>query len=320
MSQPPQTKVIKARTKQGKRILEQRAPKLVEDPKRALILFGNKTSQTVKDILTDIHKLKGTDCLKFSRKNDEVKPFEPGGEVALEQHGSRGNCSLFALGSNTKKRPNNMVLGRMYDFRLYDMIEFGVHNYSPIKSFGGAADSQLGNKPSFIFVGEAFENDPVLRQVRSLLLDYFRGQQIESINLKGLDRCILVTYLPGDQKQVLFRQYSVKYKKSGTRVPRVDLIEMGPSMDLEIRRTRQPPVDLEQEAMKQPKLTKKKEKNVGTDVLEGKVGRIYMPKQDVASMALRKMKGLKRERREAAGSLAEAKKQKADGAAKVESE
>lgn len=58
-----------------------------------------------------------TDCLKFSRKNDEVKPFEPGGEVALEQHGSRGNCSLFALGSNTKKRPNNMVLGRMYDFR-----------------------------------------------------------------------------------------------------------------------------------------------------------------------------------------------------------
>lgn len=86
MSQPPQTKVIKARTKQGKRILEQRAPKLVclrnampellphvnlrfniacalrlqvEDPKRALILFGNKTSQTVKDILTDIHKLKG---------------------------------------------------------------------------------------------------------------------------------------------------------------------------------------------------------------------------------------------------------------------
>lgn len=70
-------------------------------------------------------------------------------------------------------------------------------------------------QPSFIFVGEAFENDPVLRQVRSLLLDYFRGQQIESINLKGLDRCILVTYLPGDQKQVLFRQYSVKYKKSG---------------------------------------------------------------------------------------------------------
>ena len=31
-------------------------------------------------------------------------------------------------------------------------------------------------------------------------------------------------------------------------------------------------------------------KNVGSDELEGKVGRIYMPAQDVGSMALHKMK------------------------------
>lgn len=59
-------------------------------------------------------------------------------------------------------------------------------------------------------------------------------------------------------KQVSLRLLSPLPWCAGTRVPRVDLIEMGPSMDLEIRRTRQPPVDLEQEAMKQPKLTKKK--------------------------------------------------------------
>lgn len=41
------------------------------------------------------------------------------------------------------------------------------------------------------------------------------------------------------------------------------------------------------------------EKNVGSDMLDGKVGRIYMPKQDVATLGLSKMKGLKRERREA---------------------
>lgn len=34
------------------------------------------------------------------------------------------------------------------------------------------------------------------------------------------------------------------------------------------------------------------EKNVGYDSLEGKVGRIYMPKQDLNSMALNKMKVL----------------------------
>lgn len=31
----------------------------VEDPKRALLAYGNKTSQVVKDVLTDLQKLKG---------------------------------------------------------------------------------------------------------------------------------------------------------------------------------------------------------------------------------------------------------------------
>ena len=31
----------------------------MEDPKRALLMFGNKTSQVIKDVMTDLHKLKG---------------------------------------------------------------------------------------------------------------------------------------------------------------------------------------------------------------------------------------------------------------------
>lgn len=50
------------------------------------------------------------------------------------------------------------------------------------------------------------------------------------------------------------------------------------------------------------------EKNVGSNLLEGKVGRIYMPRQEVDKMALAKPKGVKRARREAA---AEAKAAKA---------
>lgn len=44
----------------------------------------------------------------------------------------------------------------------------------------------------------------------------------------------------------------------GVQVPRVALTEMGPQLDCVLRRTRLPPVDLEKEALKQPKLTKKK--------------------------------------------------------------
>ena len=57
------------------------------------------------------------------------------------------------------------------------------------------------------------------------------------------------------------------------------------------------------------------EKNVGSDALEGKVGRIYMPKQDVGGMALAKPKGVKRERRQAAAEAAAAKKQRTAAAA-----
>jgi hypothetical protein len=38
----------------------------------------------------------------------------------------------------------------------------------------------------------------------------------------------------------------------------VALTEMGPQLDCVLRRCRLPPVDLEKEALKQPKLTKKK--------------------------------------------------------------
>ncbi len=39
------------------------------------------------------------------------------------------------------------------------------------------------------------------------------------------------------------------------------------------------------------------EKNVSTDMLEGKVARVYVPKQNLDTIALRKTKGSKRERR-----------------------
>ncbi len=58
------------------------------------------------------------------------------------------------------------------------------------------------------------------------------------------------------------------------------------------------------------------EKNVQEDVLDGKVGRIYMPQQSVDGIALRKMKGLKRERREAAAAASGARKKQRAGIVK----
>lgn len=62
----------------------------------------------------------------------------------------------------------------------------------------------------------------------------------------------------GGGLQVYIRHAAIRLKKSGGKVPRIELVPAGPSMDLTIRRTRQPSADLMKEAMKAPKLTAKK--------------------------------------------------------------
>jgi ribosome production factor 2 len=192
----------------------------------------------------------------------------------------------------------------MFDYHVYDMIEVGVERYKSLESLGGGkkASPQPGSKPCFAFIGEAFEARPEFRHLKELLVDLFRGEVVETLNLQGLDRVFLCT-AAGDK--VLFRHCAIRLKKSGSKVPRIELVEVGPSMDMVIRRHREPSDNLKKEAMRiMPKTTKKKVKNVSGDPLVGKVGRIYMPKQDVGEMALAKMKGLKRERREAAAARA----------------
>mmetsp|Transcript_22064 Transcript_22064/g.61231 ORF Transcript_22064/g.61231 Transcript_22064/m.61231 type:complete len:328 (-) Transcript_22064:163-1146(-) len=295
------TNVKRAKTRRGKRALEKRAPKLVEDPKRLLVVHGTKLGPYLKDALTDLHRMKKFNNLsvQHSRKHDNIRPFEVGGETSLEFFCQKSDSAVFAFGSHSKKRPNNLTLGRMFDGHLYDMVELGVLAYKSITSFGAAnTKMQIGNKPMFVFAGDKFDNVMEYKMMKSLLLDLFRGQEVDRVNLKGLDNVIFVAAAAG---RVMFRVYAVSLKKSGTKVPRVELTQAGPSFDFDIRRVKTPPPDVEREAMKsKPKAVKKKVKNTSMDNLEGKVGRIYMPKQDIDTVALSKMKGVKRERREQA--------------------
>lgn len=67
-----------------------------------------------------------------------------------------------------------------------------------------------------VFVGDKFDSDPDYKLAKSILLDFFRGLQVDTINLAGLDRVMVVVAI-GD-KDLLIRQYSIKFKKSGTKV------------------------------------------------------------------------------------------------------
>ncbi|XP_010488440.1 PREDICTED: ribosome production factor 2 homolog isoform X1 [Camelina sativa] len=288
------------KTGKAKRVLEKRAPKLVETGRKTLILHGTKTSATVSSVLMELYRLKKGGAIKYSRRNENIRPFESGGETSLEFFSQKTDCSIFVYGSHTKKRPDNLVLGRMYDHQVYDLIEVGIENFKSLLSF--SYDKKFapheGTKPFICFTGEGFENVPELKHLKEVLTDLFRGEVVDNLNLTGLDRAYVCSAI--SPTKVFLTHCALKLKRSGTIVPRMELVEVGPSMDLVIRRNRLPNESLMKEAMRTSKdKPKKKEKNVDQDAVRGKIGKIYMPDQKLDEMHLHdKSKGRKRERKE----------------------
>jgi len=80
------------------------------------------------------------------------------------------------------------------------------------------------------------------------------------------------------------------------KVPRVELNDVGPSFEISFRRHQFATLDLMKEAMTIPgQVKEKKQKNITREKF-GSVGRVHIPRQDLSTMATKKMKGLKRKR------------------------
>ncbi|XP_047338619.1 ribosome production factor 2 homolog [Impatiens glandulifera] len=289
------------KTARGKREVEKRAPKLEENGKKTLILHGTKTSNVINALLTDIYHLKKGNAIKYSRRNDNIRPFEIGGETSLAFFSLKTDCSLIVFGSHSKKRPNNLIIGRTYDHQIYNLVEVGVENFKSMESFSydRKIAPKTGSKPFFAFIGEGFENVEELKHLKEVLLDLFRGEVVSNLNLAGLDRVYVCTAV--SPNKVFMSHCAIRLKKSGSIVPRMELVEVGPSMDFVMRRNRFPDEGLRKESMKKPSEVNKKRKvkNVTGDAIQGKFGKIYIPDQKVGEKTLPyKAKGMKRERRE----------------------
>lgn len=176
------------------------------------------------------------------------------------------------------------------------------------------------------FQSPLFSTHPSYILLKSMLLDFYNGREIEEIPLMGLEAVMTITAGPLDSEaqhqldltaasgslddlttgkhalpKVHLRVYTMKLLSSGTRIPRVSLTEMGPRMDLSIRRLRFAPDEMSKEALKRPKMDKKlveagqgkRRKNIETDEMGDLVGRLHVGRQDLGGLQGRKMKGLK---------------------------
>ncbi|KAH9063717.1 Brix-domain-containing protein [Lactarius deliciosus] len=283
-------RVVKPKNARSKRALEARESKEVEDPRTVIFVRGSHTGEVVGSVMKELMALKRPHAISFSKKN-LVRPFEDA--TSLEFWAHKNDASIFVLGQSTKKRPNGLTIVRMFDGKLLDMCELGVDQFVSMDAFK-TSKPQPGHKPMLHFASELFDTHPRFIQLKSLLMDLFNGEVIESIYLAGLEHVISVTVapLPGQLAS------SSGDQDSGS-LP--ILIPMGPSLDLLLRRHQPADPELWKAAMRRPKLKKqdvekglgKKRKNLEVDEMGDLRGRVHVAKQDLGKLQTRKMKGLK---------------------------
>lgn len=295
-----------------------REAKVEEREKKCLLVRGNKVGPFGLELLRDLRRLRGADnTTLFSRKND-VLPFED--ETRMEFLCDKNDCGIFAVATHSKKRPNNIVLGRIYDNQTLDMVEIGVTGYESFEDVLKRTKlaKAVGSQSAVMFLGDDFDKNQDMQTVRSMLLDLFRERQVDQVDLTTLDHIVCCSAV---DNKVYIRNYVVAFapdasKSSnentnkdepkrvgvvdvlGQRIPNLQLIDMGPNFNFVVRRTRLPSPQLEKLAVRQAKSTRgfKKVKNVTHDALEGKIGRVHMKKQDTNKLVTRSRfkKALKR--------------------------
>jgi ribosome production factor 2 len=254
--------------------------------------------------MTDLHSMRQPLAKKFTKKNP-IHPFDDA--TSLEFFSEKNDASLLVFGSTSKKRPHALTFIRTFAFKVYDMLELYLDNntYRGLSQFR-TKKFAIGLRPMLLFAGTAFES-PVANEftlAKSLFTDFFKGEDSDMIDVEGLQYIVSITAEEttgeGEAKPTIhLRTYLIRTKRSGQKLPRVEVEEMGPRMDFRVGRIREPDEATRKEAMKKPRgLEERTKKNITTDSMGDKLGRVHLGRQDLSELQTRKMKGLKRSRAE----------------------
>ena len=281
--------------------MAKREPQQTENPKTTLFVTGQKSSQILKLAVADLATLKRPYVERFTKKND-IHPFDDAS--SLEFFSLKNDTSLLALSLHSKKRPHCLTLARTFDHKLLDMLELYINpdTFRTLQQFKNKKPS-IGLKPLISFHGTVFEdpNETKYTLAKSLLIDLFRGQDAQEVDVEGLQYLVSISAQEitdsAPNPEIKLRFYLLRTKRSGQKLPRIEVEEMGPRLDLTLGREQFPDADMLKEALKKPKTSDPKtKKNIDTDAMGDKVGRVHPGKQDFNTLQSRKMKGLKRSR------------------------
>jgi ribosome production factor 2 len=169
----------------------------------------------------------------------------------------KNDAAIILMASHSKKRPHNLTITRTFDNQMLDIVELGIINLKAMEEYD-VAGVAMGNRPLTIFNGDAWDEKPEYETLRSVFLDLYTGDtSAEMLDLRGISHLIAFSLnSKGTKPKVKMTVYKILLKKSGTKIPLVDLEEIGPFIEFELRRFTLANSDMMKDAMKAPKLGK----------------------------------------------------------------
>jgi len=132
-----------------------------------------------------------------------------------------------------------------------------------LSQFGGTK-CRVGTKPMLSFSGTQFEDSAgsssKFTLAKSMFTDFFRGGEAKEVDVEGLQ--MMISFAAGEEdgeegkrEMVYMRCWKIVTKRSGQRLPRVEIEEMGPRIDFKLGRVKEADESMMKEALKRVKGT-----------------------------------------------------------------
>jgi ribosome production factor 2 len=269
-------------------------------------MHGTRCPTALDTVLKTFHSLTKPNSVLFHKKNENIHPFE--NVESIEFLADKNDCGLVVFGSSNKKRPNCVSLVRIFNAKVLDMCELLLLPDTARDAESVPAINNLkmhigvGLRPMLLFSGSPWDDPTSTAHVmlKSMFIDMFKGEETDKIDVEGLQYVLMIAAeepMQGLAPVIRLRWYKLRTMRSGHKLPRVELDEIGPKFDFKVGRLQDAPKELAKQAMKQGKRPNeeiKMKKNISMDSMGDKVGRVHLEKQDLGGLQTRKMKGLKR--------------------------
>lgn len=142
---------------------------MLENERKTLFLKGQRSSKDSLFAQQVLKTIKKHQSVSLNNKNDFL-PFENQKELLFLSQ--KNLCPLIVMTIGCKKRPNGLIIGRVYDQQVLELFEFEVLNcHGEIeKTFNQISDIV---KPIFMCNGEQFEFNDDMSRLRNLMHDLF---------------------------------------------------------------------------------------------------------------------------------------------------